>query len=742
MKVFSRKIQAITLLLATTASLLFTIKTHYEASRSIDAYIGNLRHSHMAPHDLYAAEDEPVATTAPSVKLRKEGDNVSLRSGSDVDVAPDHSSSSAPRNHDNVTLRKEADNLGNLPSESDVAPVRSEQAPKKGDEIMTIFFINLDKSTDRAESLRKEVNALPEALTSNLELQRVSAVSTSQVETMLENNELRFNEGITLAYSERQLNRKNAPGGTYTFNEAACTLSHLKAILQAYNAGHDMVLIIEDDAILTSDFLENWKAYAEEAPSDWQVLQWTTNNEAVNKRELHRRKDYWISWKPYYWGTMAYTIRRDGMKRILDLTSSTATTTRGSLSSKIEIDQWEFLKPDILVADEVVYSYAQSVYTSTFPWITTREVATTMGEYHVGNAIRDLTYGRSDIIPKVIPAKSNNEVVTKRPERIAIVVNYRLADEASVAEEIHRLRMDIEATSNLHHHWFINVVLAHKELLTLFDEKKSDLPSTMVEMRVQINDKRFNKFSYVKDILNQLTEYDYVLLKDNDIPLAGLEWNTFLDKKADSIIAGPFRETKESGLLRSRELRYSNSLNLQSGAVLNQYGSDSFKNTTKIPTMFLEMFFVLLRADFASWFFAQVFMGEFLDQTTDWGPDLMWCGAAHTFNHIQGNVSSSPCSLISINALDKDTRQIARTDGYFRQGHRAVAILQSNPLFSSWINANPLSPSYSYRGLSRECKKFLGLGNVRVTPNLLGKCGIAMAEAAVLRVEGSSYSKE
>jgi len=73
MKVFSRKIQAITLLLATTAALLFTIKTHYEASRSMDAqYIGNLRHSQ--------AEPVATATTAPSVKLRKEGDNVSLPS--------------------------------------------------------------------------------------------------------------------------------------------------------------------------------------------------------------------------------------------------------------------------------------------------------------------------------------------------------------------------------------------------------------------------------------------------------------------------------------------------------------------------------------------------------------------------------------------------------------------------------------------------------------------------------------
>lgn len=612
---------------------------------------------------------------------------------------------------------------------SKINTVRSEQATKKGDEIMTIFFINLDKSTDRAESLRKEVNALPEVLTSNIQLQRVSAVSTSQVETMMENNELRFNAGITLAHSKRQLNSKNAPGGKYTFNEAACTLSHLKAILQAYNAGHDMVLIIEDDAILTSEFLENWKAYAEEAPSDWQILQWTTNNEAANKRELHRRKDYWISWKPYYWGAMAYTIRRDGMKRILDLTYST--TIWGFFS-------WEFLDPDILVADEVVYFNAQSVYTSTFPWIATREVATTMGEYHVGNFKRDLTFGRSAILPKVLAANSNKEV-TKRPERIAIVVNYRLADEASVAEEIHRLRMDIEAMSNLHHHqhWFINIVLVHKELLTLFDKKKSDLPSTMVELNVQINDEFFNKFSYVNDILNQLTDYDYVLLKDNDIPLAGLEWNTFFDKKADSIIAGPFRERKEESLLRSRVLRDFKRMNLQSGAVLNQYSSDSFKNTTKIPTMFLEMFFVLLRADFASWFFAEAFMGEFLDQNANWGPDLMWCGAAHTFNHIQGNVSSSPCSLIAINALDMDTRQIVKTDEYRWQGSRAISILQSNPIVSSWMNAShPLS--FDTLGkLSRVCESVLDLDDgMWVTPKILGKCSIAMAEAAVFRVEG------
>ena len=115
MKVFSRKIQAITLLLATTATLLFVIKTHYEASRSMDVYMGNLRHSHLAPHDILAAEAEPVATTAaaPSVKLHKEAGNDSLLR-SESEVAPDLPSSSAFRNHDNVSLR---------PESSDVAPV-------------------------------------------------------------------------------------------------------------------------------------------------------------------------------------------------------------------------------------------------------------------------------------------------------------------------------------------------------------------------------------------------------------------------------------------------------------------------------------------------------------------------------------------------------------------------------------------------------------------------------------------
>eukprot|EP00979_Chaetoceros_neogracilis_P008121 scaffold1792_cov288-Chaetoceros_neogracile.AAC.4 len=239
------------------------------------------------------------------------------------------------------------------------------------EDLLPIFFLNLDKSTDRLDTLWKDFDALPDFLSSNLQLQRVPAVSTAAVESMLENNVLRFNEGITLTYSKRV---STNTGGQYTFNEAACTLSHLKAIWQAYDAGHEMVLIIEDHVMLTSDFFENWKAYAELAPDDWQILQWTTGNVAINKRELYRGNDYWISWKPTHYGAIAYTIRREGMKRILDHTHVTDTHNGGT-----SFDRWEFNEPNILVSDELIYYLAQNVYTSTFPWISTKKVASTMG---------------------------------------------------------------------------------------------------------------------------------------------------------------------------------------------------------------------------------------------------------------------------------------------------------------------------------------------------------------------------
>ena len=86
-------------------------------------------------------------------------------------------------------------------------------------------------------------------------------------------------------------------------------LSHLKAIMRAYYDDHETAVIVEDDAVVTSEVLENFKLYARHAPLDWMIPQWTTNNPVVNRKESHLLNDSWISWSGHHWSTIAYTIK-------------------------------------------------------------------------------------------------------------------------------------------------------------------------------------------------------------------------------------------------------------------------------------------------------------------------------------------------------------------------------------------------------------------------------------------------
>jgi len=369
--------------------------------------------------------------------------------------------------------------------------------------------------------------------------------------------------------------------------------------------------------------------------------------------------DLWVAWKLYLWAAMAYTIRREGLTRILD-----STFKRGS-SGETAIDRWEFDKPDVFVADELIYYSARNAYTSTFPWIGAQNNRMTMGMYHY--EITELTFGRSAVEILVIN------------EKIVVIMTCHLKNEENVVEEIQRLNADIVALSKFHLHsrWFINVVLVHDELEHFFTKRMSVLlfNESVINVRTEVNLKRFNKFIFVHDVLDKVVVSDkYVLLKDNDIRLAGFEWNTFMNVKEDSIIAAPFRENLEELLYRGRFdlIGRDRRVKFQHGATLNRYVDDSYKTTAKIPTMFLEMSFVLIRVDFAAWFFGQVLTEEFLGQEVDWGPDLVWCGTAHTFNGMHGPKSSSPCSLVLVNIPDNDTKQIKKgscNSEFYKQGH-------------------------------------------------------------------------
>ena len=285
-----------------------------------------------------------------------------------------------------------------------------------------VYFINLDHSTDRREQFLRSVNLLPSHLKNTIRLQRVSAVTSEDVVHMVANKSLVLN-GV-----ENLVDRNTSYewwDKKYTAEELACTLSHLKATRQAYLDGHESVLIVEDDAVLTNRFLENWNAYADLAPVDWAILQWTTNNAVVNRKQSHRSNDFWISWTGYHWSTIAYTISRECMKKLMIHPSSTFCPER----EQMQPIQWWFDQKNMLRADELIYFIAEKTYTSTYCWIVPSKFNSTIHRGH----IPWFHFGQS----KHSPSSSVDRLrYQKRQESIAVVMSIRISDPKQIDEEL------------------------------------------------------------------------------------------------------------------------------------------------------------------------------------------------------------------------------------------------------------------------------------------------------------------
>lgn len=568
-----------------------------------------------------------------------------------------------------------------------------------------MYYINLDQSSDRRQRFENNIALLPDYTSTHLK--RVPAVTTADVESLLRNGSFVLN-GVGLAGPG--VEHRDGDGKKYTGYEVACTLSHLKAIMQAYNDGHETALIVEDDAVITTEFLENIKPYTRYAPLDWMILQWTTNNPVVNKKESYLSNDFWISWSGHHWSTIAYTIKREGMRQILNSTSN--------IFSKQHDEEllWRFKIPGMLVADEIVYFLAGSTYTSTYSWVTDGEVNSTFAGDHASL----IDFGRTAHAPTFSMV---NKI--ERHESIAVVESIRLRSADEIRDEICSLHADIWGLAKFHprSQWFVKVVLTDYDLLALFMAKASELPSNFVRIDVEVSRRRFNKFGLVQEKFKAVSKFDYLLLKDNDIRLSGFEWNTFLNKGKDSVVSGPYIVDFEGLTARRKESirRAKNSSNFvvgfQDGVLFNTYRQSDFQEVTSISVMNLEMFMVLMRSDFAIWFFERILTVEFLSQDVDWGPDLMWCSAAYSFgNNLRENLGKSlvPCSLVSVNVRHTNTKQIDKTNEFVIKGKELLQKVKNNNITRPWMSHTSGS-RFQYLALLHWCKR-------RLVKNRINEC--------------------
>ena len=125
--------------------------------------------------------------------------------------------------------------------------------------------------------------------------------------------------------------------------EIACTLSHVKAIKQAYDNNLGTVLVLEDDASL--ELMPLWKfdipQIIANAPSDWNIIQIQHSSDSVDL-------DYKYIKDMIYRGTAAYVINTDGQRNVLSHVQNNVVTF------------WDDLEADIYIYETAGINYVLS----------------------------------------------------------------------------------------------------------------------------------------------------------------------------------------------------------------------------------------------------------------------------------------------------------------------------------------------------------------------------------------------
>jgi GR25 family glycosyltransferase involved in LPS biosynthesis len=131
--------------------------------------------------------------------------------------------------------------------------------------------------------------------------------------------------------------------------EACCTLSHIKAVVAAYDNGEQEALILEDDILPTYAPLADFSltAIARYRPANAECISLFCVNPAITRRLVSERLPHYVPWSPDVWSSGAYYVTRRGMERIrqryvlpngkIDLSACAATQARESFIADCDV---------------------------------------------------------------------------------------------------------------------------------------------------------------------------------------------------------------------------------------------------------------------------------------------------------------------------------------------------------------------------------------------------------------------
>lgn len=507
------------------------------------------------------------------------------------------------------------------------------------------YYINLASSHMRKKRMEKQFNRLRRdaALHVHFTPLRVDAVSEDEVRS-------RIRKGVVQVPDSLKFGTKSILGKQYSFRELACVLSHFKAIELAYQNGDDFALVLEDDVILVPDFFSELQKTLGGGPDDWDIIQLYTLSSSTVSRFRNLRYTQFIQWFPDHWSTSAYLIRRTGMKKLLSMYKSNDNTV---FPAGIRT----------AVADELLY-YDVNTYTCTMNAVNIDEklyLSTVQDGGGIKPHVTNMAYKNAP--PKALPDRDLPSTL--------IFVTERVESSEGFLQIVSLLVANMKAlrTFDFAPHWIVYFVFSDNSFMRVADEifKEKVVANAIfnLEVKFEIIRTRYNKFSLLAKSLAELHLYDCFMMVDGDFDLRGFGWLEAIEYLRKAVIVGSVHESSSEQLAVNAGKLSRQHFKIFDGRWWRNY----MPETKAIKVPFIEQGFAMMDARFAVWYFGQVLQKKYIGRTTFWkyelhrsdfGPDMMWCGAANEWLNGKRGTQLLPCVLTTASSIKHtDTRQIA-----------------------------------------------------------------------------------
>jgi len=200
-----------------------------------------------------------------------------------------------------------------------------------------------------------------------------------------------------------------------------------------------------------------------------------------------------------------------------------------------------------------------------------------------------------------------------------------------------------------------------------------------LKMTIVVQQEPYSKFRFVRDSIGHMSSYDHVVIKDSDQNIVGMPWQTFFSTEA--VIRSPLRQIKD-GLDQRQWVKFTDAARWKDTV--------EFRTLQSEKMSFLEQYFVMMDGAFAAWFFSQILTEALLTdlngQSTqsNWGPDILWCGAAREWAPRR-----TACLLVPVISKHDDTKQVEHwTSSSLRRYRNFEQASRYKQAFPQWLLDN------------------------------------------------------